>query len=175
MRVGEATATAATEILEAASETARATSTAAMDILSSATRAARATATAAADILDAVTKTTSAASAAATDVLQAEVQRRIEGLPLQTTSIPSPPVSTSQPFSISPPRSSSYFNADGSTRLNRTSASAPVGRYLNNMIYDRYFHHRIDNLYIVILITLCLLILLSWHFLDIMIPYQVHW
>lgn len=134
MRVGEATATAATEILEAASETARATSTAAMDILSSATRAARATATAAADILDAVTKTTSAASAAATDVLQAEAQRRIEGLPLQTPSIPSP-TSTSQPFSISSPRSSSYFNADGSTRLNRTSSSAPVGRYWNNMTY----------------------------------------
>jgi hypothetical protein len=124
MRVGAATATAATEILESASETARATSTAAMDILSSATRAARATAAAAADILDAVTKTTSAASTAATDVLQVEVQRRRDGLPFETPSI-SPlmsPTSTPSISSTPSPLSSSYFNADGSTRLNRTSA-----------------------------------------------------
>jgi len=132
MKIGAATATAAIEILESASETSRATSLAAMDILASATRAARATAAAAADILGAVTETTSAASTASRDVLQVEVQRRRDGLPFQAPSIPSPPTPTpSIPFfptptpSISPtssPLSSSYFNADGSTRLNRTSA-----------------------------------------------------
>lgn len=146
MRVGSATATAATEILEAASDTARATSTAAMDILASATRAARATATAAADILDAVTKTTAAVSTAATDVLQVEVNRRRDELPFLTPSNPSPLVPPIRPSPSSFPPS--YFNADGSTRLNRTPVAAI--RYSTNILYCLYLYLCSDKFYIII-------------------------